>query len=138
MTSGDPPWLLRKATRTFPSGTAQIPLARVFVQETVAGWGDQVDDQRMRDLVLMASELFTNAILHGVGDVEVSVGLTPLSVRLTVSDQGTHELSRTLPPPQVEGVSGRGLRIVDRLASAWGSGRDHRGGTLVWLEVPRP
>lgn len=130
--------VLRSAVRTFPSSTAQIPLARLFVQETLARWGERsVDDPVQRDLVLMTSELFTNAVLHGAGEVEVQVSLTLGAVRLAVSDhgrQGSPQPQVTLPPGA---ITGRGLRIVDRLASAWGSGRDPHGGTLVWLEVSR-
>lgn len=127
-----------KATRTFQRSSSQIPLVRRFVRETVEGWGEHgVDDVTLQDLVLMASELFTNAVLHGAGTVEVTVSLAPRCVHLAVSDEGTHEVPRQPRLPRVDMFTGRGLQIVDRLAAAWGSGRNHAGGTVVWLEVPR-
>jgi anti-sigma regulatory factor (Ser/Thr protein kinase) len=130
--------VLRSVARTFPSSTAQIQRARLFVRETLARWGiHPLDDSVLHDLVLMTSELFTNALLHGAGEVEVKVSQTPGALRLAVSDhgrQGSPQRRFTLSPGS---IGGRGLRIVDQLASAWGSGIDPHGGTLVWLEVRR-
>lgn len=124
--------------RTFRRNAAQIPLARRFVRETLVGWGIHQDGAPvLDDLVLMTSELFTNAVLHGAGEVEVRLNVTSDAVRLTVSDQGTHQMPRALPAPRLDTITGRGLQIVDHLASVWGSGRNAQGGTQVWLEVPR-
>jgi anti-sigma regulatory factor (Ser/Thr protein kinase) len=107
--------------------------ARSFVRDTLVDWGvyDHVDD-----VVLMASELFTNAVLHGDGGVAVSVALDDGNVRVEVVDEG-----RSLPTPPRSvpsaAVTGRGLAIVATLADAWGKGRDDHGRTRVWLEVPR-
>ncbi len=136
MSAGEPTQL--RASRTFPPSTAQIPLARLFVRETLARWGEQrVDDPVVRDLVLMVSELFTNAVLHGRGDVEVSVSLTAHNVGVAVVDHGRGARPRLRVALPDGSTNGHGLRIVDRLAASWGTGHGQDGGTQVWLEVPR-
>lgn len=103
------------------------------MHDTLVDWGvhDQVDD-----VVLMASELFTNAVLHGDGGVAVSVALDHGNVRVEVTDDGTSSpaLPRPVPPAA---ITGRGLSIVATLADSWGKGHDDHGRTRVWLEVPR-
>jgi anti-sigma regulatory factor (Ser/Thr protein kinase) len=99
----------------------------------------QGHDRELDDIVLMASELFTNAVIHGAGHVEVQVSLLADRVRVVVSDDGLRDLPGALPR-KVDGpdtVTGRGLHIVDRLASAWGAHSRPAGGTEVWLEVAR-
>lgn len=106
---------------------------------TLASWGVE---SRVDDVVLMASELFTNAVLHGSGDVGLVVDVCDDRLRLEVVDEGgppADEGRRFVaparpPPPQI--VDGRGLAIVDQLSHAWGNRHDERGRTVVWLEVP--
>lgn len=119
----------------FPRRSDQIPLARALVRTTLRGWGV---DGLVEDVVLMASELFTNAITHGVGIVELRMELRPDAVRLEVVDEGAPGATMPLRPVRASVFSGRGLAIVDKLADAWGSARAGQGGTAVWVEVLRP
>ncbi|HEY3143474.1 MAG TPA: ATP-binding protein [Acidimicrobiales bacterium] len=128
-----------EASRNFHRSASQIPMARAFVRASLARWGMQGHDRELDDIVLMASELFTNAVIHGAGHVEVQVSLLADRVRVVVSDDGLRDLPGALPR-KVDGpdtVTGRGLHIVDRLASAWGAHSRPAGGTEVWLEVAR-
>jgi anti-sigma regulatory factor (Ser/Thr protein kinase) len=88
------------------------------------------------DVVLVASELFTNSVVHGDGEVEVRLKLTARRIRVEVWDGGVAPLPLR-PLPDVPGrLSGRGLGIVDKLAVEWGSGgTNHR--TRVWAELSR-
>lgn len=106
--------------------------ARRFIDETLRRW--QCDE--LFDVVgLLTSELVTNAILHAHSEIELSVRLTPNSVRIDVADH-----SDRLPAPREaaeEDTSGRGLGLVEALATSWGV--DERpGGKSVWFELPRP
>jgi DNA-binding NarL/FixJ family response regulator len=106
--------------------------ARRFVDETLRRW--QCDE--LFDIVgLLTSELVTNAILHAHSEIELSVRLTPDAVRIDVADH-----SDRMPSPRAaaaEDTSGRGLGLVEALATAWGV--DERpGGKSVWFELPRP
>ena len=106
--------------------------ARRFVDETLRRWncGELFDV-----VALLTSELVTNAILHAHSEIELSVSLKPDVVRIDVVDN-----SNAMPTPRHaadEDTSGRGLGLVEALATAWGV--DERpGGKSVWFELPRP
>jgi DNA-binding NarL/FixJ family response regulator len=106
-------------------------VARKFVDETLRRWdcGEQLDV-----INLLVSEVVTNAIVHAGTDVEVSVELKPDAVRIEVSDE-----TLSMPAPRDasdEETSGRGLALVEALASAWGV-ETRPEGKVVWFEVPR-
>jgi anti-sigma regulatory factor (Ser/Thr protein kinase) len=125
-------------TRTFERSAAQIPVARQYVRAALAEWGiDAGPDSLLDDVVLVTSELFTNAVLHGEGDVELTVGVDRDNIRVVVVDRGSTGVPLMARTPPIDELTGRGLRIVDRLAVGWGSRRHHRGGTEVWMEIPR-
>jgi anti-sigma regulatory factor (Ser/Thr protein kinase) len=123
-----------QATGHFARTADQTAAARDFVRTTLGDWGI---DARVEDVVLMASELFTNAVLHGAGGVDVTVILRDGDLRVEVIDDGSDHLPIRAQLPSAGAVGGHGLAIVDALAKAWGKGRDHLGRTRVWLEVPR-
>lgn len=106
--------------------------ARRLVDETLRRWscGELLDVVN-----LLVSEVVTNAVVHGRSQVVVTVQLRPAAVRIDVLDNGTG-----LPVPRVaraDATSGRGMALVEALASSWGiDARD--GGKSVWFEVPRP
>ena len=84
------------------------------------------------DVVLALTELVTNSIQHTSGPVDVSLSWDGLRLRAGVTD-----CSSALPhwPPaerRVEG--GRGLLILDQLASRWGLTEHAPGGKTVWCE----
>jgi anti-sigma regulatory factor (Ser/Thr protein kinase) len=122
-----------QATGHFARASDQVGRARSFVRETLGAWGLS---SRVDDAVLMVSELFTNAVLHGEGDVDVSLVLEDGNLRIEVADDGAGTVPTRARSPRPESVTGRGLAIVDALADSWGNGRDQRGRTRVWLEVP--
>jgi anti-sigma regulatory factor (Ser/Thr protein kinase) len=83
-------------------------------------------------LELAVSELVTNAIVHGRGQVEVVMADVDGCVRLEVLDEGTVGTS----PPTVrtdDGEGGWGLRLVEGVSDTWGT-RCDGGRTHVWME----
>jgi len=87
--------------------------------------------QRLDDLQLLLSELVSNAVLHGRGEIVLRLQLDGSTVRGEVIDHGggfEHELRVSGP----EDVGGRGLMLVEHLASRWGV---HEGTTHVWFEM---
>ena len=84
---------------------------------------------------LALSELVTNAILHAQTPIQVSVLTHGDSVRIEVQDgsprhPATRGTSRDLlDPPTV----GRGIHIVEALATEWGVRRDRHRGKVVWF-----
>jgi anti-sigma regulatory factor (Ser/Thr protein kinase) len=121
-----------RVTEQFPRRSDQIPRARALVRTTLRSWGVHA---RLDDLLLVASELFTNAVLHGDGHVELSLELRSGAVRLEVVDGGHPRVRMPLAPVAPSMFSGRGLAIVDRVASEWGSATAPHGGTSVWAEI---
>jgi anti-sigma regulatory factor (Ser/Thr protein kinase) len=104
--------------------------ARVFVSRWARAWG-------YRPLVpaaaLLTSELATNAVEHGAGDFTVEVTDTGHGVRVDVRDPSPS-------PPVVRAAQdldehGRGMRIVEAVATAWGTEMLPHDGKRVWFEL---
>lgn len=127
--SGTSPGVAPHATRaaiSLPSVTGSIPQARRFVDDALPDscWAD--------DVILLVSELASNAVRHARSSFTVAVGCDAAIVRVEVADD-----SPLLPVPQqppVEGVTGRGLMIVEALSLRWGVDPTGTGKT-VWFEV---
>lgn len=84
------------------------------------------------DAALVASELVTNALLHGDGCRGIRVTAGDGGLRVEVRD-GNKE-----PPllgyPSEESLTGRGLRLVASLSAAWGAEME-ADGKVLWAEV---
>ena len=63
--------------------------------------------------------------------------LNPEALRIAVVDDGRRTPDRWPRRPRPPRLGGRGLRIVDALASNWGNNFDPTGRTRVWAEMPR-
>jgi anti-sigma regulatory factor (Ser/Thr protein kinase) len=110
-----------------PSSAA---VAREHVERFVRPWApvDFCDELR-----LLVTELAANAVLHGKPDVHLEACVVALRrVRIEVSD-GSPELPQ-LRDHSVHSISGRGLHLVDALASAWGAS-PRLNGKVVWFEL---
>ncbi|WP_374224046.1 ATP-binding protein [Nocardiopsis sp. MG754419] len=130
---GDP----RSARRRFPGQPGQIAYARRFVARQLA------ESPELTTATLLTSELATNAITHSAsgcdtGKFEVCVQLGPGWARVEVRDLGS---TTEAPRPQHRdpydtAEHGRGLDMVEALASKWGTEprRDGRG-RQVWFEL---
>jgi len=100
---------------TFEATPLSASEARAFVSHHLV-------DDRLLYLVdpvrLVASELATNALVHGQTPFVVTLSREDDTVRLTVRDDSDWVASRG--PDQVLQAGGRGLKIVDVLSSDWG------------------
>jgi anti-sigma regulatory factor (Ser/Thr protein kinase) len=103
--------------------------ARRFVTEHLA---DFVEDGA---LTLLTSELVTNGILHARTHLRLGVMTGDDHVLVTCSDDDTRG-TPIVPPQDDSRPSGRGLMLVDALASQWGVHRTDEGKT-VWFTLPR-
>jgi anti-sigma regulatory factor (Ser/Thr protein kinase) len=81
---------------------------------------------------LVVTELVTNAVLHARTAIALSVDVEPGRIRLRVADESDVVPARRSYAP--EAATGRGLALVDRLATAWGVEPSPRGKT-VWAEI---
>ncbi|WP_413761271.1 ATP-binding protein [Streptomyces sp. MMBL 11-3] len=141
---------------------AEVGRARRWARSRLAGSGIEADEPLAETLVLLVSELVTNAVVHtgrpavlrlsvpvtaagpaarpgaGPGAVpgagERAVGEVVATVRLEVVDA-----SARAPRPRCadgDDTNGRGLALVDGLADRWGWSSEGAG-KRIWCEVDR-
>ena len=118
--------------RRFRREVPEIPRSRRFVADVLARCGRDVSDA----VLLVASELVTNAVRHGNGDVELRIDVEDDKVRLEVLDEGHVKVVAPRRAPSPTAIGGRGLHLVREVSHKWGSGFDPAGRTMVWAEVP--
>ena len=87
-----------------------------------------------RDVVLLVgSELVTNAVVHGGAPVLLHIGADAGALLLEVGDSSpAAPLARAAGPGAVDG---RGMHLLTLLSSAWGVRPDPPGKT-VWCRIP--
>lgn len=105
--------------------------ARRIVARALEEWDCQ---EALDNVVLLLSEVVANAVTHARTDVEVSVRLLRGVIRIEVGDASPESARPREVNPDAE--SGRGLHLVEQLASSWGEERTEHG-KVVWFEVPR-
>lgn len=112
-----------------PPVSTGIGEARRFTRDQLKEWGlDSIAD----NAILMISELVTNAILHGGDGAVLTLLANDLKVRAEIRDS-----SPSLPVVRKyseTATTGRGMVIVDALASDWGTYAVD-GGKVVWFEL---
>lgn len=126
---------------------AEVGRARRWARSRLIGSGIGPDEPLAEVLVLIISELVTNAVVHtgcpavlcvcfpgapGGGGAGEGCGEGP--VRVEVADSS----SRPPAPRHAEGddTGGRGLELVDGLADRWGW-QPEGSGKRIWCEVDR-
>lgn len=117
------------ATYGVPGDPAAVRGARRFLDAALTEWG--VDEATTGIAVLCLSELVTNALIHTDAGCEVRVVLDQGVLTTTVRDSGTAVVRPAESEDPLQ-VHGRGLQVVDALASRWGSDLDEVG-TTVWF-----
>jgi len=88
---------------------------------------------RRDDVALVISELTSNACLHGLPPVTVTVLDGDDRVRVEVHDAGRALPVR--PRPNPEAMTGRGFALLAHVAAVWGVEPDPAGGKTVWAEL---
>jgi hypothetical protein len=115
------------AMRMKPGPTAAAE-ARLAVTSC---FGDLLGADKLDDVLLVVSELVTNAMLHGRGDIDVRMACDTEYVTGAVTDEG-HGFDGRPRRPDPDRSGGHGLHIVGRVAEQWGLGE---GSTSVWFEI---
>ena len=110
-------------------GPEAASAARAVIREQLAG---RVDDSTLDDMQLLVSEVVTNGIRHGDGDIDLEVLLNDSRALVRCVDTGPG-FDPGSPAPHADGSGGYGLMLVDRLAKRWGVKRDHV--CCVWFEL---
>lgn len=115
--------------RVFPSRSASVSGARRWVGARLGDAGAELRET----VALLVSELAANAVQHGGTPFTVCFDRTADRVRVEVSDDGGGRPRMAAPDPRA--LSGRGLRLVDALATAWGIRQEPAPATTVWFTV---
>jgi PAS domain S-box-containing protein len=117
------------AAVTLPAEPESAAMARRFVGKTLAEWGHL---EHLDTACLLVSEIVTNAVRHALAPLELRLHLTSREIITEITDDNTHLPHRHLADPGDEG--GRGLMLVDALASDWGT-RPADTGKTVWFTL---
>ncbi|MCT6777150.1 ATP-binding protein [Streptomyces rubiginosohelvolus] len=130
-------------TLSLAQASGIVPTARDFARQALHDWGwlpASTADRRAaaEDVLLVVSELVTNACLHAEGPEELRMGRTPKGLRVEVVDRGAGQ-----PAPRTPHRAGRpgghGMFIVQRLCLDWGVLRaPEAAGKTVWAELAAP
>jgi len=105
-----------------------VAKARELARDQLLDWGLE---QLVDTTELLVSELVTNALRHGYGDIRLRL-LLDRTLVCEVWDSALLQPRRRRARDTDEG--GRGLQLVAMLSQSWGSRRTH-GGKTVWFEL---
>lgn len=109
--------------------------ARNFVRRTACA----IHQPNVEDACLLVSEVVTNALVHGAPPLALSCRCVGTAALFSVTDHSPQRDPITAHAAASDDESGRGLAIVEQLASDWGV-TDDPDGKSVWflLENPPP
>ena len=118
-------------TLTIPGRPEHVREARAFVAKALGDLHPGIGD-----VVLLTSELVTNAVMHSAshcaaGTITVQISESAGGVRVEVADAGS-DLSAPAVRSDVYASDGHGLFLVQTLSDQWGYLRDDNG-TTVWF-----
>lgn len=117
----------RRIEVALPRDRQAPSIARRRVLSALRG---RIADADLASVMLIVSELVTNAVVHGEGAIALRLGQTGRRVVGEVVDEGVgfeHELREH----GTDDLNGRGLMLVASLVDRWGV---HEGTTHVWFE----
>lgn len=114
---------------TLPPQTSSVVQARRAARLALTEWDAESLEWAVCQLV---SELATNAVIHAGTTFEMRLSLDGSQLRCEVSDTSP-KVPRTRAYAE-DAATGRGLLLVERLATAWGVLR-RVGGKTVWFEL---
>lgn len=104
--------------------------ARAFTRDVGSEWG--LDEDLVDTLLLLVSEMVTNAVRYAPPPLELALARGPDGVRVELCDSDPR-----LPEPKRpdhEQLGGRGLWLVEVLADEWGFQRVPAG-KRVWFVI---
>ena len=106
--------------------------ARDILRTLLADEG--ISTRRLDTALLLTSELIVNAVLHGQGGITLDVALDDHLLRVAVVDAGPGDPTVRRSDEQLI-ERGRGLMLVEDLATRWGVERTGDGAKTVWFHL---
>lgn len=119
-----------EAKRLFYGDASSVGEARVFVREVLAETGADADVVDSAELLV--SELAANVAIHARTDLLVTIRVEEGALWAEVKDWNTRMPQPSMAPP--DATSGRGLQLVEAIASGWGVERN-ADGKVVWFTL---
>lgn len=120
---------LNEARTRLAAAPTSAASARTFVRSVLSGCHHDL----VEVVLLLTSELVTNAVVHTGSDVELIVRPCAAGVRVEVHDADSKHFP-VLRKRRFFDERGRGILLVDELALRWGAERSGSG-KWVWFEV---
>ncbi|GAA2374473.1 ATP-binding protein [Streptomyces sparsogenes] len=124
-----------------PALDSSVPRARHAVRDLLAHQRVPAPDDLVQNLLLIVSELVTNAVRHAAllsPEIAVEVSIGPDWVRVAVEDNHPYR-PKALAADQGR-TGGRGLLLVQTIAEETGGVYDVQhtasGGKVVWVALP--
>jgi GAF domain-containing protein len=119
------------ATMTLPPTGRSAALARRQVERLLedADLSGLVDEA-----LLLVTELVTNAVVHAGTEIELRLETSSAGLRVEVIDRSPGSLPVINPAPAETREGGRGVFLLDALATEWGT-RHFSGGKSVWFQL---
>ncbi|WP_367325893.1 ATP-binding protein [Streptomyces sp. HUAS ZL42] len=105
--------------------------ARRLIRDQLTRWGL---DEQADTAELLVTELVTNALTHARGPIRLSLSRSLLKGALRCGINDASPLPPRLRHTRYDEEHGRGLHLVDELATRWGS-RHLADGKTVWFEL---
>lgn len=140
-----------RVERRVADDLSDLAPARLWIDDMLETCG--VPLAQRRTITLLASEILTNALDHGRAPISAELDVDPDRVRVGVRDGSS--VQPRLRDPDVREFGGRGIQLLERLASRWGverhvddddggldevtrgGPRTRRQGKTVWFEIDR-
>ncbi|MEV5410499.1 ATP-binding protein [Thermopolyspora sp. NPDC052614] len=121
----------------FPATARNVTDARSYLTRLLSpGPADVLDT-----VLLLTTELITNSVRHATNHLNGTITMAVLGIhdhlRIEVADEGSPTTPCLRPDADDLSDGGRGLHLVDLLATRWGFTRDTTG-TTTWFEINCP
>lgn len=132
----------RHASFAIPAAPESVRLARKMTEVVLHTWTSPVDDYTT---TLLLSEVFTNALLHGIdprsaATARIGVDLVETTTGLHVEVHDPNQGKRgdvEVGHAAAQSESGRGLELVAALSASWGY-KHTPTGKLVYFDMLTP
>ncbi len=128
---------------TRPAREASVPELRHTVRDLLRRQGDRVHEDVLDSVLLILSELVTNAVRHAAllsPEIGVEVALDTATVRVSVEDSHPYRPKALIADPEQQDTGGRGLLLVKTVTLEAGGVCDVEqtgsGGKVVWAALP--
>jgi sigma-B regulation protein RsbU (phosphoserine phosphatase) len=118
-----------RTAETLPPTGRSASRARRLVEAAVAEYGHE---DLADEALLLATELVTNAVVHAGTDLELIVEADAAMLRVEVIDHSPGRLPVVSGGPSELREGGRGIFLLDSLATEWGT-RHFAAGKAVWF-----